>query len=47
VSRARGTTPSNPRGVHKGTRGHALSKARGTTPLDPRGVHKDTREHAR
>jgi hypothetical protein len=44
-SRARGTTPLDPRGVHKDTREPA-SRAGGTTPLDPRGVHKDTREHA-
>jgi len=46
ASKARGTTPLNPRGVHKDTREHARNTARGTTPLNPRGVHKDTREHA-
>ena len=44
--KARGTTPLNPRGVHKYIWEHALSRARGTTPLNPRGVRKDTREHA-
>jgi hypothetical protein len=47
ASKARGTTPLNPRGVHKDTREHAWSsRARGTTPLNPRGVHKDARAHA-
>jgi hypothetical protein len=45
-SRARGTTPLDPRGVHKYTREHAGSRAKGTTPLDPSGVHKYTRVHA-
>jgi hypothetical protein len=46
ASKARGTTPLNPRGVHKDTREHAWSRARGTTPLNPHGVHKDARAHA-
>jgi hypothetical protein len=46
ASRARGTTPLNPRRVHKDTWEHALCRARGTTPLNPRRVHKDTWEHA-
>jgi hypothetical protein len=46
MGKARGTTPLNPRGVHKDIREHARSRASGTTPLNPRGVHKDTWEHA-
>ena len=46
ASKARGTTPLNPRGVHKDTREHARNRARGTTPLTPRGVHSDKPEHA-
>jgi hypothetical protein len=45
--RARGTTPLNPRGVHKDTWEHAWSRARGTTPWSPRGLHKYTRKQAR
>jgi hypothetical protein len=47
MSKARGTTPSNPRRVRKNAWEHARLRARGTTPLNPRRVRNNAWEHAR